>query len=114
MKIDYCLLEMCDGIFMLGGWQNSKGACAELSYAKSLGKKVLYQKYFERTDKKMKLEQYKAIMDYCKEYGYKSKEELLAELKKSGVLDERSPLEDLAEAVADDTYETMYNYLVEC
>lgn len=48
MKIDYCLLEICDGIFMLGGWQESKDACAELSYAKSLGKKVLYQKYFER------------------------------------------------------------------
>jgi hypothetical protein len=48
MKIDYCLLEMCDGIFMLGGWQESKGACAELSYAKSLGKKVLYQAYYER------------------------------------------------------------------
>ena len=62
----------------------------------------------------MKLEQYKAIMDYCKEYGYKSKEELLAELKKSGVIDERSPLEDLAEQVTDETYETMYNYLVEC
>ena len=62
----------------------------------------------------MKLEQYKAITDYCKEYGYKSKEDLLAELKKSGVLDERSPIEDLAEQVADDTYETMYNYLVEC
>jgi hypothetical protein len=62
----------------------------------------------------MKLEQYKAITDYCKENGYKTKEELLAELKKSGVLDENSPLEDLAEQVADDTYETMYNYLVEC
>ena len=48
MKVDYSLLEMCDAIFMLGGWQESKGACAELSYAKSLGKKVLYQKYFER------------------------------------------------------------------
>ena len=33
---------------MLGGWQDSKGACAELSYAKSLGKKVIYQKYYER------------------------------------------------------------------
>ena len=114
MKIDYCLVEMCDGIFMLGGWQNSKGACAELSYEKSLGKKPLYQKYYERTDKKMKLEQYKAIMDYCKEYGYKTKEELLAELKKSGVLDERSPLEDLAEAVNDETYQTMYKFLEEC
>jgi hypothetical protein len=62
----------------------------------------------------MKLEQYKAITDYCKEYGYPNKESLLRDLRESGVLDERSPLEDLAEAVADDTYETMYNYLVEC
>ncbi len=62
----------------------------------------------------MKLEQYKAITDYCKEYGFMSKEELLTELKKSGVLDERSPLEDLAGAVDDETYETMYNFLVEC
>lgn len=43
MKIDYALLGMCDGIFMLDGWQRSKGACAELSYAKSLSKKVMYQ-----------------------------------------------------------------------
>ena len=48
MKIDYALLEMCDAIFMLSGWQESKGACAELSYAKSLGKKVFYQAYYER------------------------------------------------------------------
>lgn len=62
----------------------------------------------------MKLEQYKAIIDYCKEYGYKSKQDLLYSLRGCGILDERSPLEDLAEAVDDDTYETMYNYLVEC
>lgn len=49
MKIDYKLIELCDGIFMIGGWQDSKGACAELSYAKSLGKKVIYQKYYERS-----------------------------------------------------------------
>lgn len=47
MKIDYCLLEMCDAIFMLHGWQKSKGACAELTYAKSLGKQPLYQDYFK-------------------------------------------------------------------
>lgn len=57
MKIDYCLLELCDGIFMLGGWQKSKGACAELSYAKSLGKKVLYQDYFKEF-KKGKVQNY--------------------------------------------------------
>ena len=47
MAIDYKLIELADAIFMLGGWQRSKGACAELSYAKSLGKKVLYQDYFK-------------------------------------------------------------------
>ena len=48
MAIDYKLLEMADGIFMLHDWQKSKGACAELSYAKSLGKKVIYQDYYGR------------------------------------------------------------------
>lgn len=43
MAIDYKLIDMCDAIFMLDGWQKSKGACAELSYAKSLGKIVKYQ-----------------------------------------------------------------------
>jgi nucleoside 2-deoxyribosyltransferase len=48
MAIDYKLIELCDAIFMLDGWQKSKGAVAELSYAKTLGKKVLYQdKYKE-------------------------------------------------------------------
>ena len=62
----------------------------------------------------MKLEQYKAITDYCKEYGYKSKQDLLSALRGCGVLDGNSPLEDLAEQVADNTYETMYKFLVEC
>ena len=62
----------------------------------------------------MKLEQYKAITDYCNEYGYKSKYDLLYALKGCGVLDENSNLEDLAEQVKDDTYETMYNYLKDC
>lgn len=48
MALDYKLLEMCEGIFMLHNWQKSKGACAELSYAKSLGKKVIYQDYYGR------------------------------------------------------------------
>ena len=47
MAIDYKLLELSEAIYMLDGWQKSKGACAELSYAKSLGKKVIYQKYFK-------------------------------------------------------------------
>ena len=51
MKVDYALLQMADGIFMLHNWQKSKGACAELSFAKSLGKKVVYQDYYGRANR---------------------------------------------------------------
>ena len=46
MKICYRLVDIADIIFMVSGWQKSKGANAELSYAKSLGKKVMYQDYY--------------------------------------------------------------------
>lgn len=46
MQIRYRLVEIADIIFMVSGWQKSKGANAELSYAKSLGKKVMYQDYY--------------------------------------------------------------------
>ena len=47
MQIDFRLIDIAEAIFMLEGWQRSKGACAELAYAKSIGKKILYQKYFK-------------------------------------------------------------------
>lgn len=46
MKICYSLLDVADIIFMVSGWQKSKGANAELSYAKSVGKEVKYQDYY--------------------------------------------------------------------
>lgn len=46
MRICYKLVEISDIIFMVSGWQKSKGANAELSYAKSLGKEVKYQDYY--------------------------------------------------------------------
>lgn len=52
MAIDYKLIDLCDAIFMLDGWQKSKGACAELSYAKSLGKKVMYQDKYKEFKRK--------------------------------------------------------------
>ncbi len=52
MQIDYKLIDICEAIFMLEGWQKSKGACAELAYAKSIGKVILYQKYFKEFRKK--------------------------------------------------------------
>lgn len=54
MQIDFRLIDIADAIFMLKGWQKSKGACAELDYAKSIGKEVLYQKYFKEFRKKGK------------------------------------------------------------
>jgi nucleoside 2-deoxyribosyltransferase len=47
MRICYSLIDLSDSIFMIRGWNNSKGANAELSYAKSLGKKVMYQSYYD-------------------------------------------------------------------
>jgi nucleoside 2-deoxyribosyltransferase len=52
MAIDYKLIDMCDAIFMLDGWQKSKGAVAELSYAKSLRKKVMYQDKYKEFKRK--------------------------------------------------------------
>lgn len=33
----------CDAIYMLDGWENSKGAAVEIALAQALGKEVLYQ-----------------------------------------------------------------------
>jgi nucleoside 2-deoxyribosyltransferase len=52
MVIDYKLIDLCDAIFMLDGWQKSKGAVAELSYAKTLCKKVMYQDKYKEFKRK--------------------------------------------------------------
>ena len=43
MKIDMSLLSICDTIYMLKGWENSRGANREYGYA--LGKRmtILYE-----------------------------------------------------------------------
>lgn len=41
MKLDLFLLGMCEAIYLLEGWQHSKGARAELSFAISLGLTIL-------------------------------------------------------------------------
>ncbi|MBE5867967.1 MAG: DUF4406 domain-containing protein [Lachnospiraceae bacterium] len=33
MCVDYCLLDMCDTIYMLEGWEKSPGANRELGFA---------------------------------------------------------------------------------
>lgn len=46
MQIYYKLMDISDIVFMVSGWQDSKSANAELVYAKSLGKKIMYQDYY--------------------------------------------------------------------
>lgn len=41
MKISMCLLEMCDAIFMIDGWEKSRGANREYGYAKGRGMQIL-------------------------------------------------------------------------
>ena len=43
MQIDLKLLDLCDSIYMLEGWENSIGACCEYSYARTMGKNILFQ-----------------------------------------------------------------------
>ena len=40
MKIDLAMLDVCDAIYMLKDWENSKGANIELNYALNTNKLV--------------------------------------------------------------------------
>lgn len=41
MRMSLCMLGMCDGIYMMEGWQQSRGATLEYAYAKGMGITVL-------------------------------------------------------------------------
>lgn len=44
MYIDINLIDLCDAIYMLRGWEMSRGANREYGYASGLGKTIMYQK----------------------------------------------------------------------
>lgn len=44
MEIDIRLIDLCDAIYMLRGWDMSRGANREYGYASGLGKTIMYQK----------------------------------------------------------------------
>lgn len=43
MKMSLCMLEMCDAIYMLNGWNKSCGANREYGYAIAKDKIVMYE-----------------------------------------------------------------------
>ena len=43
MKMSFCMLDMCDGIYLLKGWEKSSGSNRELGYAMAKGKIILRQ-----------------------------------------------------------------------
>ena len=50
MKIDLAYLDFCDCIFMLKGWETSKGATQEHAYALEHGKKIIYETSLSEAD----------------------------------------------------------------
>lgn len=44
MEVCYRLIDLCSAIYMLKGWESSKGANKELMYAREHGLKVIYEK----------------------------------------------------------------------
>ena len=43
MKMSFCMLDMCDGIYLLKGWEKSCGSNRELGYAMAKVKIILRQ-----------------------------------------------------------------------
>ena len=44
MKMSFCMLDMCDAIYMLDGWEESHGANREYGYAIAKDKKVIFER----------------------------------------------------------------------
>ena len=43
MKMSFCMLDMCEAIFMLRGWENSKGANREYGFALAKDMIIMYE-----------------------------------------------------------------------
>lgn len=51
MPICFAMIDACDSIYLLEGWESSKGACRELEYAQSKNKSVYYEKLDKRKER---------------------------------------------------------------
>ena len=43
MTICKIMIDVSDAVYMLNGWEQSKGACFENSWAKAQGKEIIYE-----------------------------------------------------------------------
>ena len=43
MDMSFCMLKMCDAIYLLDGWESSRGANLEIIFAMLNDKKILYE-----------------------------------------------------------------------
>lgn len=43
MAMSFCMLDMCDAIYMMSNWTESKGAKMEIEQAKAKGMKIMYE-----------------------------------------------------------------------
>lgn len=43
MRMSFCMLDMCDCIYMLSNYENSKGACMELGCALAKDKTIMFE-----------------------------------------------------------------------
>lgn len=50
MPICLSMIDAADAIFMIEGWEQSRGACLEKAYAEYQGKDVMYDGKTEKTD----------------------------------------------------------------
>ena len=44
MRMSFCMLDMADAIFMISGWEESKGANQEYGYALAKDKTILFER----------------------------------------------------------------------
>ena len=44
MRVALAMLDVCDAVYMLANWEDSRGAKTEHVYAKGQGKKIMYEK----------------------------------------------------------------------
>lgn len=50
MKMSFCMLDMCDSIYMLSNYEKSKGACMEYGYALAKDKVIFFEEKEQEGD----------------------------------------------------------------